>query len=205
MYPGPFHPYVASVLALWREGGVHLDAVGEDLRRLGLTSEVEPRRSSDSEIELLVGRTASSRDLVNIADVGIGVSQVLPVVVALRVAGPHQLVHIEQPELHLHPNAQVHLADLLVDAAVRGVNLIVETHSALVLRGIQLAVAEGRINPVDVSLNWFTRDSVGATHVRTAELDGQGSYGDWPVDFADIEMSLDERYIGASIPKVSTR
>ena len=55
--------------------------------------------------------------MVNIADVGFGVSQVLPVLVALIVAEPGQLVYLEQPELHLHPRAQVALARVLADAA----------------------------------------------------------------------------------------
>ena len=48
-------------------------------------------------------RQGASNDLVSIADVGVGVSQSLPVVVALRTARPGQLVYIEQPEIHLHP------------------------------------------------------------------------------------------------------
>ena len=51
--------------------------------------------------------------MVSIADVGFGVSQVLPVLVALIVAKPGQLVYLEQPELHLHPRAQVALAQEL--------------------------------------------------------------------------------------------
>ena len=60
--------------------------------------------------------------MVNITDVGFGVSQVLPVLVALIVdAKPgSQLVYLEQPELHLHPRAQVALAQVLADAAKRG-------------------------------------------------------------------------------------
>ena len=51
--------------------------------------------------------------MVSIADVGFGVSQVLPVLVALIVAEPGRLVYLEQPELHLHPRAQVALAQVL--------------------------------------------------------------------------------------------
>ncbi|MBK9647731.1 MAG: AAA family ATPase [Deltaproteobacteria bacterium] len=48
----------------------------------------------------------------------------MPIVVALRAAGKDQIVHIEQPELHLHPRAEIALADLFVAAARRGARLV---------------------------------------------------------------------------------
>ena len=69
----------------------------------------------------------------NIADVGFGVSQVLPVLVALRAADRGRLVYLEEPEIDLHPRAQTKLADILADAAKRGVRVVAETHSTLLL------------------------------------------------------------------------
>ena len=83
--------------------------------------------------------------MVSIADVGFGVSQVLPVLVALIVAQPGQLVYLDEPELHLHPRAQVALAQVLVDAAKRGVRVVAETHSSLLLLAVQTLVAEGSL------------------------------------------------------------
>lgn len=34
--------------------------------------------------------------------------------------------------------------------------------------------------------------------MRTAELDRTGAYGDWPVDFADVEMEAESDYIDAA-------
>src|SRR5439155_3144649 len=115
-------------------------------------------------------------DRVNIADVGIGVSQVLPVATALLVARPGQLVYIEQPELHLHPRAQVELARSLANAANRGVRVVAETHSSLVLLGVQSLVAEGVLPPEKVKLHWFQRNKKdGATEIRSADLDETGA------------------------------
>ena len=138
-----------------------------------------------------------ARDTVNIADVGFGVSQTLPVVVALLAAGPGQIVYIEQPELHLHPKAQIAMAEILVHAADRGVRVVIETHSSLLLLALQSAVAEGKIAPDRMSLNWFTRDASGQTHVTEAQLDADGSYGDWPEDFGEIELKLQDRFMTA--------
>lgn len=68
-------------------------------------------------------------------DVGVGISQVLPVVVAAQEAGA-SIVCIEQPELHVHPAVQVGLGDLLIDGALqKGLSFLIETHSEhLILR-----------------------------------------------------------------------
>lgn len=68
-------------------------------------------------------------------DVGVGISQVLPVVVAAQ-DGSASVVCIEQPELHIHPAVQVGLGDLFIDgAANQGLSFLIETHSEhLILR-----------------------------------------------------------------------
>lgn len=68
-------------------------------------------------------------------DVGVGLSQLIPVVVA-AVDRASSLILIEQPELHVHPRIQVGLGDLFVtEAKKRDCNFIIETHSeALLLR-----------------------------------------------------------------------
>src|SRR5262249_55450686 len=149
------------------------------------TWKVVANPASDTRVELQVGRLpkqsmSEGYDLVNIADVGVGVSQTLPVLVALYAASPGQLVYLEQPETHLHPRAQSAMARVLADAAKRGVRIIVETHSSLLLLGIQTLVAEGEMAPGLIKLHWFSRDAAGATTVRSADLDEAGAYGDWP-------------------------
>lgn len=201
VFPGVFSHYTASVIATWGDTrdsrSRHL---GAWLRALGLTSQAESRRLDDTRVELRVGRLATVRrggaeDLVNVADVGFGVSQVLPVLVALLVAKPGQIVYLEQPEIHLHPRAQVALATCLLEAARRGVVVVAETHSNLLLRGIQEQVASGSFEPALVALHWFTRDQAGATHVTSADLDSNGAFGEWPEDLSETELEIEDRYL----------
>jgi predicted ATPase len=126
------------------------------------------------------------------------VSQVLPVLVALLVAEPGQLVYLEQPEIHLHPRAQAALAEVLAEAAFRGVRVVVETHSEVLLLAVQSLVAEGKILPEEVKLHWFTRREDGVTEVSSAELDEAGAFGDWPEDFGDVSLKLESRYLDAA-------
>ncbi len=204
-FPGTFESYVASLIAHWNsESSARMKELSDDLKLLGLTSKIEAKRADDSQVEIQVGRMlrpkqGGARDLVSIADVGFGVSQTLPVVVALRAARTGQLVYIEQPEIHLHPRAQVAMARLLVNAATRGVRVVAETHSSLILLAIQTLVAEGEIAPDLVGLNWFVRNqATGNTRIETAELDGAGRFGDWPEDFDEVALKTESRYLSAA-------
>ena len=201
-YPGTFENYFASIVHEWQEKeDGRLKTLADTLYTLGLTGQVGTQKVGDIGIELKAGRLPHNRidetDMVNIADVGLGVSQVLPVLVAIIVAEPGQLVYLEQPELHLHPRAQVALAQVLADAAKRGVRVVAETHSSLLLLGIQTLVAEGNLSPELVKLHWFTRREDGVTEVSSAELDEAGAYGDWPEDFDDIDLKTQSRYLNA--------
>jgi predicted ATPase len=119
------------------------------------------------------------------------------VLVSLLVASPGQLVYLEQPEIHLHPKAQRRLAHLLCKAATRGVKLVVETHSALLIREVQTLVATKAMSKDDVVLHWFRRSDEGATVVTSADLDDSGAYGDWPEDFDSTELEAEQAYLDA--------
>lgn len=135
----------------------------------------------------------------HVADVGFGVSQTLPVVVALLAARPGQLVYLEAPEIHLHPVAQLASGGLVKRAVDRGVTVVVETHSALFLQSVQTHVARGEISPDDVAMHWFTRDlRSGYTDIHTAELADDGSFGDWPEDFYDVHLDAEAAYLDAA-------
>ena len=203
LFPGTFEGYVATIIADWQKSGTdHVARLEEMLSSLGLTSQVVAQGINDTQIELQVGRLPESRptaaDYVNIADVGFGVSQVLPVLVALLVAEEGQLVYVEQPELHLHPRAEYGLARIMADAASRGVKLVVETHSALFLLHVRTLMATGDLDPDVVKLHWFSRDTRdGATVIHSGVLDEIGSFGDWPEDFGNVELTAEGAYLDA--------
>lgn len=103
----------------------------------------------------------------NLADVGYGVSQILPVATALlRLERPSTLL-LQQPEVHLHPSAQAELGSLCCDVARptrRGgpFRLIIETHSDFIIDRVRMAVAdpESGIHPEDVSIVYFERNGL---------------------------------------------
>jgi len=202
-FRGTFEKYVASIIADWQqEKDRNIIKLGNQLKQLGYTWKVSAEIIDAANVELLVGRLTKKLNenggLVNIADAGFGVSQTLPVLVALLIAKPGQMVYIEQPEIHMHPKARFRLSKILVDAAKRGVLVIIETHSSLLLRGIQTLVAKGKISSDLVKLHWFKRHlKTGKTIIKSADMDEKGAFGDWPEDFDDVALMAESEYYKA--------
>lgn len=205
--PGLFHTRAASTLASWQTtdgGDPKRDSLSQWLRALGLTWKAEAIARDATSLEILVARIAkpvrgSSRNLVSVADVGFGVSQSLPVLIGLIEAEPGQLVYVEQPEIHLHPRAQKGMADLIAARVRDGVQVIVETHSDILLTRLQHAVAIGTLRPDQVIAHWFQRDpKTGQSTVTSQTPDEAGALGEWPVDFADVASEVDAEYADAA-------
>jgi len=135
---------------------------------------------SSARYELLV----KHRDaLVNLKDVGVGVSQVIPVVVAALFAKPGHIVIVEEPESHLHPLAQAKLAELLARvSAERGVQFIVETHSEHLFRRLQTLIARQEVQPEQAALYFVERDGQ-AAKLRELQVDDFGRLSNWPDKF----------------------
>ncbi|WP_162244853.1 AAA family ATPase [Massilia sp. Leaf139] len=204
VYPGSFERYVASIIHNWKESRREKSkfiALSEQLRHLGLASSVDTRSINDTRLELRISRHAGCNNLetdnVNIADVGFGVSQTLPVLVALLAARKNQLVYVEQPELHLHPRAQYNLGSIIASAVLeRGIRVVIETHSSILIRAIQIEVAKQNLPASSVSLNWFTQDNeTGQTEINAAEVDKYGAFGEWPADFDDVTLAVEQLYL----------
>lgn len=93
-------------------------------------------------------------------DVGVGISQVLPVVVA--ACDPQaSLVCIEQPELHVHPSVQVGIGDLLLDGALNnGLSFLIETHSEHLILRLLRRIRETAENELPGDMHAVTPDDV---------------------------------------------
>lgn len=145
-------------------------ADGLDVKRLG--------RSARYELHIVNHGEGS-----NIKDVGVGVSQVLPVIVAALFAQPGHIVLIEEPESHLHPLAQSELAELMSQVSrERHVQFIVETHSEHLFRRLQTLMAQEIISEEDTALYFVERDGKTAK-MRPLELDEFGRVKNWPDKF----------------------
>lgn len=164
--------------------------VAEWLQDLGLVSSFEVERlSEDADIyRVRVKRTGRSTP-VYLTDVGFGVSQILPVLVLLAYVPSGSTVMLEQPEIHLHPSVQSGLADVILEAAtVRGVQVLVESHSEHLLRRFQRRVAEETATPSDVKMYFCDVGHHGST-ASPLVLNVLGEIENWPEDFFGDPLS----------------
>lgn len=140
-------------------------------------------------------------------NVGVGLSQVLPILLAIfpiRNGQFAKIVSIEQPELHLHPRMQSALADAFLDSisgagglATIGTQIIAETHSENLALRIGRRIRETCIQSVDplysalpeqISVVYFEVDSEG-TKVKKLRYADDGEFIEpWPVSFAELRI-----------------
>lgn len=131
----------------------------------------------------LLAQDAGGTDAINVAGMGEGISQVLPIVVRSLLSPHNECLLIEQPEVHLHPRAQANLGDLFVETASRNQRqVIIETHSEHLLLRIRRRVAEGKIKPSKVSILFVEKNGKEST-IRPLELNRNGHFNDWPEGF----------------------
>ena len=79
---------------------------------------------------------------------------------------------------------------------------MIETHSSILLKEIQTLIVTNYISKDDVMLHWVERDDSGKTIITRADLDENGAYGKWPVDFDDVERDAMRSYLNAVESKV---
>ena len=147
----------------------------------GLAVEKVPRMNAVT----LGIRTSDDTDYHRPINVGFGLTQVLPIVVAALSADVHDLLMIENPEVHLHPAGQALMGQFLATVASAGVQVIIETHSDHILNGIRRAVRSQRMKPEQVTLHFFRQRREGESQVITPQLDNTGNIDVWPEGFFD--------------------
>ncbi|MFC1960728.1 DUF3696 domain-containing protein [Chloroflexota bacterium] len=170
-----------------KEAGNVLVEVAHWLKQMGLVEQFSIESiGGDTNFYEAKARIAPDQPLSSLADVGFGVSQVLPVLTLLFMAPEGSIILLEQPEIHLHPSAQASLADLfLYVAEQRNLQLIIESHSEYLLRRLQRRIAEAEqtfATPEHIKM-YFSKIAEGKSVLDPVDIDKYGQIANWPENF----------------------
>ena len=149
---------------------------------------------------------------VNMADVGFGLSQILPILVeCLNYSLEHvpnkqvnpfehtsseqtikKCIISEQPEIHLNPMIQAQLGDLFIEIGAPDMSIFIETHSEHIINRVQRRVADGTLDPNDVSI-YFVSKNQNKSIVKNIKISPNGTFDYWPEGFFqdDYEDSIE--------------
>ncbi len=170
-------------------------------RYLGVANEVKIQMAGQSgvtwKVVLKEGRKARS-----LSEVGVGVSQVLPILVMGLLAPANTLLIIEQPELHLHASVQARLGDFFVGLSKCKKQCMIETHSENLVSQLRYHIVQsGGQDKSDCMIYFVDQDEKGATRFEPVEISPQGNILNWPDGFFDETMLQEDRITAASIKR----
>ncbi len=172
---------LASALTRGDKQGEILEGVSSWLARMKVAEKLEVKQLGRStRYEVVVHKDGVE---ANLRDVGIGISQVLPVLTVGYFAPAGSTVILEEPEIHLHPLAQSVLAEFFVALSrSRTIQFIVETHSEHLFRRMQTLIAKKETSAEQVSMFFVEREADNAV-LRKLEVDDFGRVNNWPQYF----------------------
>lgn len=186
--------------SMWFDfSGTNVATTFESLNKFGVESglyESISVRKIAEEIEdspLVVTVKRSGKDFL-LNQVGIGVSQVVPVLIdtmySMHFDEPSLLM--QQPELHLHPVAQAALGTYLAKCSFQGLRPVIETHSSYLIDRIRAEIRDFDESQYDENNEKFeaniifcerTSDGNQATHIAIMP---DGSLDDAPDSYHEF-------------------
>jgi predicted ATPase len=170
-------------------------------RYLGVANEVQIQTAGQSGVSWQVVHLKGHKALPLTA-VGVGVSQILPILVMGLLAPSNTLLLVEQPELHLHPSVQARLGDFFMGLAKCDKQCLIETHSENLVSQLRYHIVQaGGQENSDCLIYFVDQDQQGAARFNPIEISPQGNILNWPDGFFDETMLQEDRITAASLKK----
>jgi predicted ATPase len=158
------------------------------LKDLKLLYGVKPQKFGGGRFDLKV-KIKKSSNWASLADVGFGVSQLLPIIVADLQLDDNSTLIMAQPETHLHPSIQAELGTYLVKQVNQSEKqYIVETHSEYLINRLRLCIVKGEIKPEDVAVYYFENTVKEGSIAHRIEFTKHGQILNAPPGFFDTYM-----------------
>ena len=163
------------------------------LRYLGIADHVSTRSAGLAGVSWRVSSSATSQGHP-LEAVGVGVSQVLPILVAGLLAPEGTILIMEQPELHLHERPQARLGDFFYGLTRVGKQVFVETHSAVLINQLRyLMVKLGQEARDAIAVYFVEQDEQGDARFEPIRISKGGAIENWPDGFFDESFRQEDR------------
>lgn len=145
-------------------------------------------------------RTKPREKFSSLSDVGFGISQFLPIIVADLQLSNESTLAILQPEIHLHPSVQSDFSEYIIKQInSKKKNYIIETHSEYFINKLRLMIVKGEIKKEDVSFYYLENNSLDCV-AHKIELTETGEIKGAPKSFFNTYM-MDLREIALNSMK----
>lgn len=152
---------------------------------LGVVEEIRTTDKGKLGYELYV-KTSVGDKWQDLTHVGVGVSQVLPIVLMFLHSDENDILIFEQPELHLHPKVQSKLCDLFLIMSDFGRQCIIETHSEYMINRLRLRVVQDQLDErVSKSSLYFINKGKDFSVFEKVVINKFGAIPKWPEEFFD--------------------
>lgn len=162
-----------------------IDACHDWLQYMGVLVEYRTRDRGKFGYELYV-KTTKDDKWQDLTHVGVGVSQVLPIVLMALLSECDDLLIFEQPELHLHPKIQSRLCDFFIAMSQFGRQCLVETHSEYLINRLRSRIVQSRNDEIlKNSSIFFVKKDIGLSKFERVLINRFGAIPEWPEDFFD--------------------
>lgn len=163
------------------------------LQYLGIADHVAAREAAAPGVSWIVRSTPATRERP-LGAVGVGVSQVLPILVAGLLAPEGTILIMEQPELHLHERPQARLGDFFYGLTRVGKQIFIETHSAVLIGQLrQRMVQSGQEARDAIAIYFVSQDAQGDAKFEPIRISRRGAVENWPDGFFDESFRQEDR------------
>jgi predicted ATPase len=177
-------------------------AISDWLQYLGVAESIHTQDRGKLGHELQV-KTPGVVRVHDLTHAGVGVSQVLPILVTCLLGRYDATLLIEQPELHLHPSVQSRLGDFFLSMSLLGKQCMIETHSEYLINRLRfrIACASPQASLSHLTKIYFVEKHDDSSTFSEITVNEYGAIQSWPRGFFDESQSEAEQIIRAASNK----
>lgn len=144
----------------------------------GTTFEIKPIGDDNDIIEVLInGYTINNS--------GFGFSQLIPIIVQALLLNEYDLLLLEQPEIHLHPELEYKLAYFLLCIVKNNRQIIAETHSEHIINKLIISKLEDKSYDKLFKVYFLDKKENELTNFNEIQISEFGEVKNWPKGFFD--------------------